>query len=191
MSPVVALAAVSGMLTWSLLEYCIHRWLGHGPRAASNLFGTEHTRHHAIGDYFAPTWKKAVTTAVTTLALGTPAVALGGWEVGGAWALGLVGFYVFYEVLHRLEHVFEGVGPYGRWARRHHFHHHFHDPRVNHGVTSPLWDLVFRTYARPGRIRVPERLAMRWLLDPATGEVRSHLSVWYETRRRRPGLTPS
>jgi len=40
------------------------------------------------------------------------------------------------------------LGWYGRWAREHHFHHHFVDLRVNYGVTSGLWDVVLRTRRR-------------------------------------------
>jgi hypothetical protein len=38
---------------------------------------------------------------------------------------------------------------------------------MNHGVTSPLWDIVFRTYERPVVVRVPRRHAPKlpWLLD--------------------------
>jgi sterol desaturase/sphingolipid hydroxylase (fatty acid hydroxylase superfamily) len=45
------------------------------------------------------------------------------------------------------------------------------DARTNHGVTSPLWDVVFGTYRAPGTIRVPSRLCMSWLRDER-GEVR-------------------
>ncbi len=56
------LAALAGALTWSFMEYCIHRWLGHDRRFIKNPFGSEHTAHHSQGDYFAPTWKKALVT---------------------------------------------------------------------------------------------------------------------------------
>ena len=37
---------------------------------------------------------------------------------------------------------------------------------MNHGVTTPVWDLVFGTYERvEGPVKVPRRLAMRWLVD--------------------------
>ena len=55
------LAIVLGALTWTLLEYCAHRWLGHVHRR--NAFGAEHTRHHSQGDYFAPPWKKVARCA--------------------------------------------------------------------------------------------------------------------------------
>lgn len=181
MSTAVVLAAVGGALTWSFLEYVIHRWLGHDRRFRGNPFGKEHVRHHVEGDYFAPTAKKLVAAAVAALVLGGPAYLLGG-GTGAAWIAGLIVFYGAYEVLHRREHTHAGIGPYGRWARRHHFHHHFVDGRTNHGVTSPLWDLVFGTYRRPGVIPVPARLCMAWLRDPAGGGIRPEHAARYVLR---------
>lgn len=184
----VAIALVAGVLSWSLAEYCVHRWLGHDKRSMPNFFSTEHIRHHSEGNYFAPAYKKTLAAAVMVAMLLGLALLVGQLRIGIAYAAGFVGFYLFYEVLHRLEHVHAGLSAYGRWARRHHFHHHFHNPKCNHGVTSPLWDLVFGTYERPAQvIRVPQRLAMRWLADPATGDVRAVFSDRYELRRpRRP-----
>ena len=42
---------------------------------------------------------------------------------------------------------------------------------ANHGVSSPLWDLVFGTAERPTWCGCPRRLALPWLLD-ADGELR-------------------
>lgn len=177
-------AALLGAVTWTLLEYVIHRWLGHDHRFRGNPFGIEHVRHHAEGNYFAPTYKKALVTVVVAILLGAPAVLVAG-VIGAAWAGGLIAFYVTYEVLHRREHTHPGMGRYGRWARRHHFHHHFVDPRTNHGVTSPLWDLVFGTHASPSTIPVPERLCMPWLRDPATGAIRAEHAHTYVLRPAR------
>jgi sterol desaturase/sphingolipid hydroxylase (fatty acid hydroxylase superfamily) len=179
---VIALAALLGAATWTLLEYMIHRWMGHDRRFRRTPFGVEHIRHHAEGDYFAPTWKKLIAAGIFIAVLIGPAIAIAGRPLGTAYVLGLVSFYGVYEWLHRREHTHPGVGPYGRWARRHHFHHHFHDGRVNHGVTSPVWDFVFGTYRRPGMIRVPAKLCMAWLLDPETGDVRTELAATYQLR---------
>jgi sterol desaturase/sphingolipid hydroxylase (fatty acid hydroxylase superfamily) len=179
------LAVIAGILTWSLMEYLIHRFAGHSRGfAKKNPFGIEHTAHHSRGDYFAPWWKKLLFSFGFLAVIGPVAVLVAGTELGITYTLGLVGFYVAYEVLHRALHSWEGVGPYARWARRHHFHHHFHDPKVNHGVTSPIWDLVFGTYRRPRQIVVPVKLAMRWLRDPATGEVYPRLARDYALRGR-------
>jgi len=169
------IAVLLGVLTWTLLEYLIHRWMGHDRRFRKSPFGVEHVRHHIEGNYFAPTWKKLIVAAGfagVTLLLGAPV----------AYVLGLVTCYGAYEWLHRREHTHAGIGPYGRWARRHHFHHHFVDGRTNHGVTSPIWDLVFGTYEQPTTIRVPAKLCMVWLRDPATGDIRREHATTYQLR---------
>ncbi len=177
----IGIALLVGAIGWTLTEYCVHRWLGH--RFTKNVFGREHVAHHSRGNYFAPTWKKACAAVVVAAVLIGPAVLLAGPQIGGAFVFGFVTMYIAYEVLHRLEHVHEGIGAYGRWARRHHFYHHFHDPKMNHGVTSPVWDIVFGTYVKPELIRVPQKLQMQWLCDPTTGEVHSKLRDSYELRR--------
>jgi sterol desaturase/sphingolipid hydroxylase (fatty acid hydroxylase superfamily) len=177
----VIVAAILGVLTWTLLEYLIHRWMGHDRRFRKSPFGVEHVRHHIEGNYFAPTWKKLIAAALFAgIALG-PALALGGMA-GLGYVAGLVAAYGAYEILHRREHTHAGIGPYGRWARRHHFHHHFVDGRRNHGVTTPIWDVVFGTYERPSIIRVPAKLCMSWLRDPVTGRIRSEHAMSYQLR---------
>jgi sterol desaturase/sphingolipid hydroxylase (fatty acid hydroxylase superfamily) len=171
--------ALLGVLTWTFLEYLIHRWMGHDRRFQRTPFGKEHVRHHIEGDYFAPTWKKLVLAVGLTAMLSVPAALLVGATPGIAYVAGLMIFYGVYELIHRREHTHAGIGPYGRWARRHHFHHHFGDGRSNHGVTSPLWDLVFGTYQKVDTIRVPPQLCMSWLRDPLTGGIRAeHASTF-------------
>jgi sterol desaturase/sphingolipid hydroxylase (fatty acid hydroxylase superfamily) len=182
-SIVAALSA--GAFTWTFLEYVIHRWLGHDPRFRGNPFGVEHVRHHVEGNYFAPTWKKLALVPLAAAVAAVPAVPLLGPTLGLAYVAGLIGFYGVYEALHRLEHVWPGVGPYARWARRHHFTHHFVDARCNHGVTTPLWDLVFGTYRTAEMITVPRKLAMPWLEEPGTGVVRAAFADRYVLARPR------
>lgn len=165
-------AACLGILTWSFLEYVIHRFAAHSRSFwRSSPFSREHTRHHAEGNYFAPAWKKVPVAIVFMLIIAPMAIALTNQFAGLSYATALVGTYVAYEVHHRRLHTHAGNSTYGRWARLHHFHHHFVDPRTNHGVTSPLWDFVFGTYRRPSTIRVPERLCMAWLIDPNTRNI--------------------
>ena len=177
---IVAIAL--GVLTWTLLEYFIHRYMGHDRRFRRSPFGVEHIRHHIEGNYFAPNWKKAIAAAIFAAVLIGPAIAIAGVALGIAYVAGLIAFYGVYEWLHRREHTHAGIGPYGRFVRRHHFHHHFVDGRRNHGVTTPIWDLVFRTYETPTLIRVPAKLCMAWLLDPTTGAVRAEHAQTYQLR---------
>lgn len=185
--------ALLGALTWTLLEYLIHRWMGHDPRFRKTPFGREHVRHHIEGNYFAPTWKKLGVALVASVLLSTLAAVLVGVAAGTAYVAGLMLLYGVYELQHRREHTHAGIGAYGRWARRHHFHHHFVDGRSNHGVTSPLWDLIFGTYQRVGTIKVPPQLCMTWLRDPRSGDVRAEYASTFVMRkpsRKHPSTSP-
>jgi sterol desaturase/sphingolipid hydroxylase (fatty acid hydroxylase superfamily) len=163
-------AAIVGGLGWTFAEYVLHRFLMHGLRGRG-LASREHLTHHARRDYFASTGQKAFFSLVVT-AIMVPVVTLVvGLPLALALQTGFIATYLFYEWLHRRAHTHPPRGPYGRWLRRHHFHHHFGRPLENHGVTTPFWDAVFGTRVEPATpIRVPRRLAMRWLLTPA-GEI--------------------
>jgi len=183
----LVIAFALGVATWSILEYALHRFLGHDRRTMPNFFSVEHTRHHIEGDYFAPTWKKGLA-AVAITGLNFVLLRLFVAEaLAVAYTTGFVGMYVTYEVLHRRAHTHAGIGAYGRFLRRHHFHHHFANPRSNHGVTSPVWDLVFGTYEPVTEVRVPANLAMRWLVDPSTGKVWERFAAQYRVVGRAAG----
>jgi sterol desaturase/sphingolipid hydroxylase (fatty acid hydroxylase superfamily) len=182
----IAVFLLAGIATWSLLEYLLHRFAGHDRRLVGrNAFGREHSRHHAEGGYFAPSWKKVLAASGLATVVG---VLAGAWRSPNLLIFmgGLLGCYAVYEILHRRLHTHSPRNRYGAWARHHHFHHHFEDIRKNHGVTSPIWDLVFGTYARPTSVAVPERLAMPWLCD-AAGDVRPAYAASYSLRRRHGG----
>lgn len=160
----VVLTFAAGLLLWTFLEYVIHNWLGHLPKGRT-LSSREHLRHHSKSDYFSPLTKKLLAV-VPVLSVAVLAVwPVFGLAVGVGLSAGVGAGWLAYEVVHRLIHVRAPKTAYGRWARRHHLHHHFMRPNVNHGVTTPIWDWVFRTYERPGRIKVPKKQAPRlpWL----------------------------
>jgi len=182
----VIVAAAGGVLTWTFLEYVIHRWMGHDRRFRKTPFGVEHIRHHIEGDYFAPTWKKMIVAVFAIAILSPPAILIAGVPLGLTYVISLIAFYGVYELHHRRDHTHPGFGPYGRWARRHHFHHHFVDGRTNHGVTTPLWDLAFGTYRKATIIKVPPKLAMAWLLDPVTKQIRAEHAGTYQLGKASP-----
>lgn len=169
---------VVGALVWTFLEYTLHRFAFH-EKKLGNRVAREHLKHHAKVDWFAPMSVKA-TMAVVIL---TPIVALVAM-VGGAFAaalpVGIVGSWIAYEIVHRRIHVSAPMGPYGRWARRHHLAHHFGHSTKNHGVTSPIWDLVFGTYVPIREVTVPRLHARKfpWLLEDASAEKPAIAATW-------------
>lgn len=179
----LVIAVFAGICTWSFLEYVIHRWLGHSKQPRTQ-FGVEHRAHHRNGDYFAPSTKKAMSAIPVLIVAGIVSSLIFGLEIGGAYTAGFAGFYIFYEVIHRRIHTHGPRGPYTRFVRKHHLYHHFHSARMNHGVTSPIWDVVFGTLATAEQVRVPEGKATRWMCDP-NGEVWPQLQADYTILRQR------
>jgi len=162
-------AFLLGAIGWTLVEYMLHRFVFHGA-SARRLGAKEHRRHHAQVDYFAPWWQKALA-AIAATAIVLPVVSLiAGLKLGGACTLGFISTYLLYEILHRRAHTEPPRSRYGRWRRKNHFAHHFVDPRLAQGVTTPIWDTVFGTRLSVERVRVPRRLAMPWLVSQS-GEI--------------------
>ena len=108
-----------GAATWGVLEYLLHRFVGHSPRSMTQ-FAREHRQHHSMGNYFAPAAKKAL---VAVPVMGTVA-ALGWWWLGpvaASYTLGLASMYLAYEWFHRRLHTHPPRGAFGpgqldRWA---------------------------------------------------------------------------
>lgn len=168
-----------GAAAWTLGEYLMHRFAMHELKG-KGLASREHLRHHAERDSVLESWYLAWAGVIGVgVALGLGAARVLG-PVGGLLGVGWVAGYGFYDWIHWRAHRRPVAHPYERWVRRHHFHHHFGHPMANHGVTSPVWDMVFGTYERvDGPVRVPRRLAMRWLTDE-DGEVRPEHRADYE-----------
>jgi sterol desaturase/sphingolipid hydroxylase (fatty acid hydroxylase superfamily) len=178
-------AAAIGAVSWTLVEYGLHRFAMHVPRGRG-LASREHLTHHADVTYFSPMSKKLVSAAATTAIAFPLASAIGGRRRAAAFTAGLIGTYGWYEVAHRRLHTHPPRGRYGRWARRHHLHHHFGAPMRNFGVTTPVWDRLFGSHDEVTTVSVPRRSAPVWMLDPA-GKVRPRFADEY----RVPPATPS
>lgn len=163
----VSLGLVAGFLLWGFAEYVLHRFAMHELKGRG-MMSREHLEHHVHASW--------TFSSVHVLSwAGMLAVGLVGWfplgwtlvsasfglAVAAGWTVG----YFFYEYQHAVSHLRPPSGSYGAWLRRHHFHHHFGHPMANHGVTSPVWDIVFGSLERPERVRVPRRLVLPWLVD--------------------------
>jgi 4-hydroxysphinganine ceramide fatty acyl 2-hydroxylase len=178
-------AFFTGWFAWTLGEYCMHRFGMHELKGRG-LPSKEHLRHHADRDSVLEKWPLswASITGFGFVAF----FVIGGLvlptAVAAALFVGWVFGYGFYDLHHYRAHRKPIANRYERWLRRHHFHHHFGHPMANHCVTLPLWDHVFGTYEEPGVVRVPERMAMTWLLDD-DGEIRAEYASDYVLARGR------
>jgi sterol desaturase/sphingolipid hydroxylase (fatty acid hydroxylase superfamily) len=158
--PAILGLALAGWLVWTLVEYWLHRGFFHmradspARRVTSYIV---HRHHHA-----APQDTDRLV-ATPLYSLGLFLLLLAPYSLAGAdarWALmaGSMLGYLGYEAAHwRVHHVRPGrSGRMTRALRRHHLRHHFGDDAHNFGISSPLWDLVFRTW-RTGPVREDSR----------------------------------
>ncbi len=157
-----------GITLWSLLEYVLHRWVFH-----RSLLGRwaarQHLQHHAKVSYFYPLGGKLLLAIPVLAPILLVSVLALGLRVGISVPAGVLVGWGIYEVIHRRIHTAAPLGAYGRWARRHHLLHHFGRSNLNHGVSTPIWDVVFGTLAPREKVRVPRQHAAKfpWLLEPA------------------------
>lgn len=182
-----------GSATWSVSEYAIHRFIGHGPKRTpvesllarltpsgiAAEFNREHLAHHTDPSYFAPTSRKLLAASVVMPAVALALTPVIGLRRAASFTTGFALAYGAYEVLHRRIHTHPPTGPYSRWMRRYHLAHHYKSPRANHGVTSPVWDRVFGSEKPLERIRVPRKTAPVWLAGD-DGHVRPELAEDYD-----------
>lgn len=178
--PALIVAGATGAALWTLAEYLLHRFAMHHLHGRG-IMSREHLEHHVHS-----TWSFDVNHLLSWT--GMLLVGFGAWmpltwwlagpAAGVAVAIGWAAGYFWYELHHAMAHLRAPRGRYGRWLRRHHFHHHFGRPMSNHGVSIPVWDRVFGTYERPEQVRVPRRMALGWMVDDA-GELHERFSSDY------------
>jgi sterol desaturase/sphingolipid hydroxylase (fatty acid hydroxylase superfamily) len=144
---------LAGVLLWTFLEYVFHsvgfHWPTRSPTWRSIQAG-HHGHHEAPKDPGRMVARLSFTAPIALGIYGLLGLALGLKEAGLV-LVGLILGYLAYEVIHYWIHVGRGT----RWILRplvkHHLYHHYKDESRCFGVTSPLWDWVFRT----GRVASP------------------------------------
>lgn len=137
-----------GLFIWTLTEYILHRFVFHYvPKApwALRLHFIFHGVHH---DYPSDA-KRLVMPLSASIPLATGFFFLFKYllpvdHVFGFFAGFIVG-YLFYDIGHYAIHHFNFKGGFWKKIKQHHMLHHYQDPSRGYGVSSPLWDKIFRS----------------------------------------------
>ena len=151
MSTAVAISiALFGLVLFSFVEYCFHRWLFHG---SVRVLEQGHRKHHEEPQahdslpFFLPPLVALLLAGSLGMFLSASAALLftGGMAAG----------YAAYGLVHTIFHNVRFRRPLSRrWAAAHHIHHYH--PHSNFGVTTPLWDIVLKTrYVSEGKRLAP------------------------------------
>jgi sterol desaturase/sphingolipid hydroxylase (fatty acid hydroxylase superfamily) len=59
--------------------------------------------------------------------------------------IGFIAGYLFYDISHYAIHHFNMHSKFWLVIKNHHMRHHYQDPELGFGVSSPLWDLILKT----------------------------------------------
>jgi 4-hydroxysphinganine ceramide fatty acyl 2-hydroxylase len=139
-----------GLFLWSLVEYGMHRWVFHY-QPASGWGKQLHFLLHGVHHDYPQDAKRLVMPPVVSipLALIFYGIFLGifGRLAPAAFA-GLIFGYLCYDMIHYAAHHFSMKRGVGLWLKQYHMRHHYKDDHAGYGVSSPLWDYVFRTRTR-------------------------------------------
>lgn len=140
--------ATTGLAAWSLAEYAMHRFVLHGVEP----FKTWHVKHHErpAALISAPT---ALSATLITLLVFIPALIASTLWSAISLTLGVTAGYLAYALCHHATHHWRANGTWLKDRKRWHALHHHRGGAECYGVTSTLWDRVFRTgpeMERPG-----------------------------------------
>lgn len=160
----IILSFIIGVFFWTFTEYMLHRFLGHVHKG-KNFFKKEHVQHHAKFNYFAPVYKKVISAVILFFVLLFVGSFILPIPIVISFLSGFLMMYAMYENTHFRYHAKEPVAAPFIILRKHHFYHHFHNPKTNHGVTTRFWDRVFGTFVRVEQVNVPQQMSMNWLVE--------------------------
>ena len=163
LSPLAALGTMlTGVLTWTLLEYTLHRFAFHfapSPRSElqQDLSFLIHGVHHDYPMDPDRLVMPPVISLVLSVLIGVPAFLMVGPQHFWSFFGGLTAGYLWYDLTHYATHHFKPRTAWGRAQKAHHMLHHFQTPELRFGITTPLWDYVFGTHTLPKPSKRGER----------------------------------
>jgi sterol desaturase/sphingolipid hydroxylase (fatty acid hydroxylase superfamily) len=145
------LLTLAGIGIWTLTEYWLHRLVFHWE--PDNAFGRRmhfiiHGIHHDHpNDKMRLVMPPSVSIPLAALFFGAFWLIFGSPAAFPLFA-GFIFGYLVYDYTHYYVHHFVPKSDLGKQLREQHMRHHFQDHRFGYGVSSPLWDVVFRTLPR-------------------------------------------
>lgn len=136
----LGLVFVAAFAGGSLVEYGLHR-LMHAGFMRKTFLGRAHAAHH-LTQTAQTWWREGIDYTLIALPYGLVGL-FAGWPFGVAWLLGSISYAFVAGFVHANSH----ESPCRETPGSHHsIHHHF--PRKNYGITTSLWDRVFRSHGK-------------------------------------------
>ena len=128
-----------GLFSWTFFEYFIHRFVLHG----DSVLQRAHALHHD-NPYQLIATSTLFGATLFTLILFVPSLLLTNFWIGTSFTLGNLIGYTYYGWFHFMLHRQSSSNKWLKNKKKFHaIHHNFENK--NFGVTTSLWDHIFRT----------------------------------------------
>jgi dihydroceramide fatty acyl 2-hydroxylase len=149
----VPVAFLLGLFLWTFAEYMLHRFVFHfrsgSPFQDRIIYLFHGIHHHQPQCKTRLVMPPVVSIPMSFLFLGLFWLVLGillgqpGWV--GPTVSGFTIGYLVYDLTHYATHHFAMRSGVLKYLKRYHMMHHFKTPEQRFGVSSPLWDYIFKT----------------------------------------------
>jgi len=144
----IFLYSLIGIAIWSLTEYLLHRFLFH--YVPPGKFGARiHFIFHGVHHDYPNDTKRLVMPPSVSIPLAVLFFflfqAIFGKLLVVPFFVGFLIGYLFYDIGHYAIHHFNMHNRFWLMIKNHHMRHHYQDGSKGFGVSSPFWDVIFRT----------------------------------------------
>ena len=145
---IIAAYIILGLGVWTLTEYVLHRFLFHW-KPPGKIGERMHFIFHGVHHDYPSDSKRLVMVPTVSIPLSALfyllfKVMLGPLNVAPFFIGFLIG-YLFYDMTHYAIHHFNIKSKFWLEMKHHHMLHHYKDMNHGYGVSSKLWDLIFRS----------------------------------------------
>lgn len=140
-------AFLVGLLLFSLIEYLVHRYVFHmitNTRLKERVQYAFHGVHHEFPkDTSRLAMPPILSVVIVTVLFFLCKLAMGDYTFG--FLPGFITGYSLYLIVHYVVHAYQPPKNFLRALWINHGIHHYKDHERAFGVSSPLWDYIFRT----------------------------------------------
>ena len=137
-----------GLFVWTLTEYVLHRFVFHWMppgKIGARLHFIFHGVHH---DYPSDS-KRLVMVPTVSIPLAALFFFLFKMVIGpvlvAPFFMGFLAGYLFYDMVHYAIHHYNFKSKFWLNLKHHHMLHHYKDMDHGYGVSSKIWDYIFRS----------------------------------------------
>ena len=145
---VILAMIITGLAVWTFTEYVLHRFVFHW-MPPGQIGAKIHFIMHGVHHDYPSDSKRLVMVPTISIPLALLFYfmfrMLTGEALVNPFFIGFISGYLFYDMTHFAIHHYNFKSAFWLELKNHHMRHHYMDSHKGYGVSSKIWDYVFRT----------------------------------------------